>query len=98
VDGAAVTARVWWFAGGWAAVSDAVEGVYLTAVGVGTEPDGLSLAVLQDGSACHFDLDQSLHPRVMSASRAARVSGDRPPPLRQGWHAGQLRLLCEQAQ
>ena len=98
VNGAAVTARTWWFAGGWVAVTDAVESVYLAAVGVGTNPDGLSLAVLQDGSAYHFDLEQPLHTRVMSASRAASAGGDRPPPRREEWHADQLRLMREQAQ
>jgi hypothetical protein len=67
VDGAPVTARVIWFAGGWAAVSDAVAEVYLSAVGMGVGPDGLSLTHLQDGVACHFDLDQP-RPGVLSAS------------------------------
>jgi hypothetical protein len=40
VDGVAVTARVWWFAGGWAAFTDAVEGAYLTAVGLGGQSGG----------------------------------------------------------
>jgi hypothetical protein len=66
VDGTAVSARVWRFAGGWAAVSDAVPGAYLAAVGLGADPDGLSLAVLRDGGACHFDLSQPLHPRMLS--------------------------------
>jgi hypothetical protein len=93
VDGAAVTARGWRFAGGWAAVSDAVPDVYLAAAGLGTGPDGLSLAVLRDGGGYHFTLDQPLHPDVMAASRAARAGGDRPLPDRPGWHADQLRLI-----
>lgn len=67
VDGTAVPARAWRFAGGWAAVSDAVGSVYLAAVGMGTEPDGLSLAVIPDGDAYHFDLNQPLHPDTLSA-------------------------------
>jgi hypothetical protein len=97
MDGTEVTARVWRFAGGWVAVSDAIGDVYLAAVGVGADPDGLSLAVLQDGSAYHFGLDQPLHTHVMSASRAARAGGGSPEPRRQDWHADQLRLLREQA-
>ena len=93
VDGVAVTAHVWWFAGGWVAVSDAVEDVYLTAVGVGSDPDGLSLAVLEHGDAYHFELDQPMHTPVMVASHAARADGDPPPPRRQDWHADQLRLM-----
>jgi hypothetical protein len=45
VDGTAVTARMWQFAGGWMAVSDGVEAVYLAAVGMGNEPDGRALAM-----------------------------------------------------
>lgn len=79
VDDAVVTARTWRFAGGWVAISDAVAGVYLAAVAMGTDPDGLSLAVLQDGSAYHFDLDQPLDTHVMSASRErAGVDGQEP--------------------
>ncbi|MGD0704590.1 MAG: hypothetical protein ABSA02_32455 [Trebonia sp.] len=93
VDGVAVTARIWWFAGGWAAVSDAVEGVYLAAVGVGIDPDGLSLAVLADGDAYHFELDQPMHTPVMVTSHAARTDGDPPPPRREDWHPDQLQLM-----
>jgi hypothetical protein len=97
VDGAAVTARVWRFAGGWVVLSDAIEGVYLAAVGVGIDSDRLSLAVLQDGGAYHFDLHQPLHVHVMSASRE-RAGGD-ALELRcgQGMHADHLRLLPDQS-
>lgn len=93
VDGIAVTARTWRFAGGWVAVSDAVEDVYLAAVGVGSDPDGLSLAVLEHGNAYHFELDQPMHTPVMVASHAARTDGDPPPPRCRDWHADQLRLM-----
>jgi hypothetical protein len=42
VDGAAVTARVSWFAGGWAAVT--VATVYLSVLAMGGGPGGLSPA------------------------------------------------------
>ncbi len=42
----------------WVAFSAAVPGAYLYATGLGTGPDGLSLAVLADGDAYHFDLGQ----------------------------------------
>jgi hypothetical protein len=96
VNGAAVTARVWRFAGGWVAVSDAVGGVYLAAVGVGTDPDGLSLAVLQDASAYHFDLYQPLHIHVVSASRDRAGSDALELRRCQDLHADQLRLLPDQ--
>jgi hypothetical protein len=96
VDGAEVTARVSWFAGGWAAISEGVAEVYLSAVGIGVGPDGLSLARLQDGAAYHFDLDQPLRPGAMSASsRAAGAQSEAPPRQRQDWHADHLKLMCE---
>jgi hypothetical protein len=70
--------------------------VYLSAVGMGVGPNGLSLARLRDGAAYHFDLDQALRPGVLSASsRAADVQFDPPPWQRSDWHADQLRLMGE---
>lgn len=89
---AVVPARVWRFAGGWAAVSDAVEGVYLAAVGMGTEPGDLCLAVLTDGHAYRFDLDQPLHPDILSAGLAGDGGHERRYPRRTRFHADQLRL------
>jgi hypothetical protein len=98
VDGAAVTARAWRFAGGWAAVSDAVDDVYLAVASVGTDPEGLSLGLIADGGAYHYRLDQPLHPSVMAASRAARPGGDQLPWPQPGqWHDDQLRVLQERA-
>ena len=94
VDGADVDARAWRFAGGWAAVSDRVDGVYLAAAGtVGTEPDGLAFSGLSDGQAYHFDLGGWLHPRSMTVSKAATGDGERMPPQLQDWHADQRRLM-----
>lgn len=93
VDGIEMAARAWRFAGGWVAVSDAMEAVYLAAVGVGNSPGGLSLAVLENGDAYHLALDQPLHPSVMIASHVARTDGDQPPPQPGDWHADQLRLM-----
>jgi hypothetical protein len=88
-----VTARVSWFAGRWAAVSDAVAEMYLSVVGMGAGPDGPSLARLQDGAAYHFDLKQPLRPGVRStSSRAAGVQSEALPWQRPDWHADQLRL------
>jgi hypothetical protein len=99
VDGAAVQAWVWWFAGGWAAFTDAVPGAHLVAVGVGVEPAGLPLAVLQDGAAYHFELDQPLAPGVMSASAAAAgLTDEKLAWQRRDWHPDQLRLMREPGQ
>jgi hypothetical protein len=73
-----------------------VAAVYLSAVGMGVGPDGLSLARLQDGAAYHFGLNEPLRPGVLSASaRAADVRFEAPPWQRQDWHADQLRLMRE---
>lgn len=94
VDDATVAARVWRFAGGWAAISDAVDDVYLSAVGAGTRPEGLSLTRLRDGGAYHFDLAQPLAPGLLSASRqAAGVEFEGSQWESQGWHADHVRLL-----
>jgi hypothetical protein len=94
VDAATVAARVWRFAGGWAAISDAVDDVYLSAVGAGTQPDGLSLTRLRDGSAYHFDLAQPLGPGLLSASRrAAGVEFGGSQWESQDWHADHVRLM-----
>jgi hypothetical protein len=96
VDAATVAARVCWFAGGWAAIAEAADEVYLSAVGVGTGPEGLSLAQLQDGSAYHFDLAGPLKPQTMPASRqAAGVPFEAAEWESQSWHADQLRLMSE---
>jgi hypothetical protein len=97
VDGSAAMARAWRFAGGWAAFSDSVDGVYLAAAGsAGTDPDGLEFAVLTGGRAYNFDLDQPLGPAVIAASSAA-AGGERALPLRLDWHADQLEVLRDGA-
>lgn len=97
VDGMTVTGRVWRFAGGWAAFSDAVADVYLAvAGGPGTDPGGLAFSKLRDGGIYNFDLDQPLHPRTIAASSAARAGGKRPPLQRSNWDSDQLRLIRSQ--
>jgi hypothetical protein len=96
VDGAPVPARAWRFAGGWAAFSDAVDGVYLAAAGSGGASDGVTLARLRDGRDYNFDLAEPLHPDVIAASHAAHADGKRSRPQREEWHADQLGLLDAQ--
>jgi hypothetical protein len=94
VDGAAVAARRWQFAGGWAAASDAVDHVYLVAVGVGPEPEDLSLTRLLDGIAYHADLTRPLSPALLSASRqAAGAQSEDPRWQRHDWHPDHVRLM-----
>lgn len=94
VDGAAVAGRRWRFAGGWAAISDAVDQMYLTAVGVGAEPEELPLTRLLDGSAYHVDLTRPLSPAVLSASmQATGVQSEDPRWQRHDWHPDHVRLM-----
>ena len=93
VDGATVPAHVWRFAGGWAAVSDAVANVYLAAVGMETEPEALSLAVLPVGDDRYFDLNQPLHPDTLSAGLTHQGGYERRYRRRTEFHPDQLRLM-----
>jgi hypothetical protein len=102
VDGVPVQVRVWRFAGGWTAFTDAAAGVYLSVVGVGPGrgPEGLSLAALRDGSAYHFDLDEPLSLEMAEASaEAAGVPLGSPESWRShDWHPDQLQLIRELGQ
>jgi hypothetical protein len=93
VDGLPVPARAWEFAGGWAALSDGLDEVYLAASGSGGSPDGLALTRLHDARAYQFDLAQSLDPQVIKASGTAAWAGGEPAWRNAGWHPDQLRLL-----
>jgi hypothetical protein len=93
VDGRDVPAHVWRFAGGWAAVSDTGAPVALAAIGMGSDPDGLSLAAIGDGDTYHFDLGQPLHPDTLSAG-LQRDGGYKNRYLRRTeFHADQLQLI-----
>jgi hypothetical protein len=61
-------------------------------VGTGTEPDALALAVLPDGDAHHFDLDQPLHPDTLSAGLARDSGYERRYLRRTEFHTDRLRL------
>jgi hypothetical protein len=57
VDGAAVEAAVWEYAGGWTAFTDAVPGVYLVAAGLGgLGPHRLGFGTVTDAGPYGFDL------------------------------------------
>jgi hypothetical protein len=102
VDGVPVQVRVWRFAGGWTAFTDAAAGVYLSVVGVGpgTGPEDLSFAALRDGSAYHFDLygPLSLEMREASAEAAGVSLVSDPSWRREDWHPDQLQLIRELGQ
>lgn len=90
IDGVAVTARAWRFAGGWAAVCDAGD-VYVGAAGSGDDPAPLALTRLADGRDYHWELGTPLHPRMMPASAAA--AGIQATFEPSGWHADHLQLM-----
>jgi hypothetical protein len=94
VDGVPVPARVWWFAGGWAAFSDALPDVYLTAAGVANGPDGVEFARLRTGEAYDFDLAGRLSIRVVVESNAEKRRRDLVRSA--DWHPDQVRLLPAQ--
>jgi hypothetical protein len=97
VDGITVPAPTWSFAGGWAGFTDAAEGVYVSAAGIGpgTGPEGLAFAALRDSEAYHFDLRGPLSLHLAAASRdAAGVPLKQQPPWEpEEWHPDQLRLI-----
>jgi hypothetical protein len=99
VDGVPVQVPVWWFAGGWTALTDTAAGVYLSVAGIGpdTSPEDLGLAALRDGRAYHFDLDGPLSiAMAQAAAEAAGVPlGPDPSWQRREWHPGQLQLIRE---
>lgn len=60
VDGVDVSARVWKFAGFWAAFTDHMAESYIMAVGTGVDADGLPFEQVLDGWPYGFDLQDSL--------------------------------------
>jgi hypothetical protein len=93
VDGTPVLARAWEFAGGWAAFSDALDHVYLAAIGSGGSPDGLALARVRDASAYHFDLEQPVDVRTFQAASDAAWADHEQAWQHSDWHPDQLRLV-----
>ena len=97
VDGIAVPAPAWSFAGGWTGFTDAAEGVYVSVVGLGPDarPGGVALAALRDSEAYHFDLHGPLSLEVAAQSRqAAGVPYEEQPPWRSTvWHPDQLQFM-----
>lgn len=94
VDGLAVPAWAWEFAGGWAAFTDGLDDVYLAVSGLGGSPDGLALTRLREASAYHFDLEQPLDGRAIRASSAAAwPDGEEIWWERAAWHTDQVRLM-----
>jgi hypothetical protein len=97
VDGVAVQASAWSFAGGWARFTDAAEGVYLSVVGLGPDarPEGLALAALRDSGAFHFDVPGPLSLELAARSRqTAGVPYEEHPPWRSTvWHPDQLQFI-----
>lgn len=88
VDGVEVLARVWKFAGFWAAFTDELGESYVMAIGTEVDPDGLNLDRVVDGTPYGFELGAELG---YGAARGNPLPVVRPD--RQQFHPDHLRLL-----
>jgi hypothetical protein len=98
IEGAQVRARVWHFAGGWAAFSTALDDAYLVAVGVGVEPADLAFEPVKDGAAYHADLSAPLNFTELGRQKSARPQAWLPPPRRDGFHPDQLAFVPDETE
>ncbi len=96
IEGAEVRARVWRFAGGWAAFSTALDDVYLVAVGAGMEPQNLSFEPITDDSAYGIDLSAPLDLGELGRQKSVRPEAWLPPPRRDGFHPDQLAFVSDE--
>ncbi len=93
IEGAQVRARVWHFAGGWAAFSTALDDAYLVAVGVGTDPANLSFVPIEDTAVYDADLTAPLDFAELGRKKSVRPEAWLPPPRRDDFHPDQLAFL-----
>ncbi len=98
IEGAQVRARVWHFAGGWAAFSTALDDAYLVAVGVGLEPADLAFEPVEDGATYHIDLSAPLNFTELGRQKSTRPQAWLPPPRRDGFHPDQLAFVPDETE
>ncbi|WP_157596713.1 hypothetical protein [Saccharomonospora saliphila] len=98
IEGEPARARVWHFAGGWAAFSAEPAESYLVAVGVGMDPDGLALAPVLDDSLYDADLTAPLDFAELGRRKSVRPEAWLPPPRADGFHPDQLAFLPPEAE
>ncbi|CAM3045199.1 hypothetical protein SAXI111661_15885 [Saccharomonospora xinjiangensis] len=98
IEGAQVRARVWHFAGGWAAFSTALDDAYLVAVGVGMEAANLAFEPVKDDSMYHTDLSAPLNFAELGRQKSARPEAWLPPPRRDAFHPDQLAFVPDDSE
>ena len=96
VDGAAVEARYFVWAGAWAGFTTDVADVAIVLFASGVPPESLALARIDDSSSYHFEAREPLaYPDVLEASVATALAAAATPAERYSWplHPDQERLL-----
>jgi len=81
VDGAAVPAACWHFAGAWTGFTTALPEAYVVVTGVGVDPGDIRLRPLTDGTPYGFALGVDITIRQMT------IGGPLPNPNNEGFHA-----------
>ncbi|MFC4003916.1 hypothetical protein ACFS2C_09130 [Prauserella oleivorans] len=93
VDGMSVRARIWRFAGAWTGFTADLDDTYLAVIGIGVEPEGLSLSRIDDPSPYGTDFQEPLSLTELGRHKANRPEAWLPPPRRDGFHPDQLALV-----
>ncbi|OQO92813.1 hypothetical protein [Saccharomonospora piscinae] len=96
LEGAQVRARVWHFAGGWAAFCTALDDVYLVVVGIGMDPADLAFAPVTDGAEYGADLAAPLDFAELGRRKSVRPEAWLPPPRRDSFHPDQLAFVPDE--
>lgn len=97
VDGMSVRARIWEFADGWTGFTGDLDDSYVSVIGIGVSPEGLSLARVEKPAAYGVDFSQPISIADLGRHRATRPEAWLPPPRRDAFHPEQLALLPESA-
>ncbi|PRX50487.1 hypothetical protein B0I33_102609 [Prauserella shujinwangii] len=96
-DGEPVPAKVLYFAGAWAGFTDALDEVYVVAIGIGIPPEGLRLTRVTDGTPYGADLTAPLSLAELGRKKSLRPEAWLPPPRRDAFHPDQLALAPTEA-
>ena len=93
VDGTSTRAQVWNFAGAWAGFSDGRDDEFIVVIGIGIEPDELTITQISDGRPYGVDLGAHLDLGELGRQRHERPDTWLPPPQRDHFHPDQLALV-----
>ncbi|WP_199431516.1 hypothetical protein [Qaidamihabitans albus] len=92
VEGRPARARVLHFAGAWAGFTDVLDDVYLVAIGIGVEAEGLRLVQVSNAAAYGTDFAAPLSLAELGRQKSTRPETWLPPPRRDAFHPDQLAL------